>query len=339
MVAVKYGTTSADTINGTAESDTMYGWANGGNASSVSGNDLLYGNAGNDLLNGGTGDDTLDGGSGNDSLNGGTGNDLYIVDSRTDKITESSNQGTDTVSTVSSVSAFSYTLAANVENLQAGSFIDDFKGYGNALNNKLTAGRSGNYYLYGGNGNDLIQGGEKSDNSLYGEGGNDTLVASQSPFNTNYIDGGAGNDTLKGGWNGKGDTLLGGTGNDEITGFLGPDRLTGGAGADKFVFNANDGQDTITDFSVVDDTIVVSAGGFGGVPAGFGDGLKPGATITSNQFTLGAAAGDASDRFIYDKSTGALFFDSDGTGSTDPIQLASLPTGLAMTKADIFVIA
>ena len=112
-----------------------------------------------------------------------------------------------------------------------------------------------------------------------------------------------------------------------------------GAGADKFIFNANDGVDTITDFSPVDDTIVVSADGFGSVPAGFGAGLTPGQAITASQFTIGAAATDTSDRFIYNRSTGALFFDADGIGSTDQVQIASLSTGLAMNNTDIFVIA
>lgn len=347
-MTVLYGTTGSDNINGTGGNDTLYGWASGGDASSPSGNDTLNGNAGDDTLYGGTGDDTLygaagndtlDGGTGSDTMSGGTGDDTYFIDSTTDKVIESLNQGIDTVTTASNVSAFNYTLGENVENLQAGSLINNFKGYGNALDNKLIAGYSGNYYLYGGDGNDYIQGGEKSGNYLYGEAGNDTIIASQSPFNTNYMDGGAGNDKLTGGFNGAGDTLLGGSGNDELIGLLGNDTLTGGAGADKFVFNANDGVDTITDFTPVDDTIVVSAGGFGSVPAGFGAGLTPGASITASQFTIGAAAADASDRFIYNSSTGALFFDADGTGSTAQVQIASLSTGLAMTNADIFVIA
>lgn len=347
-MAVLYGTTNSDNINGTGENDTLYGWASGGDATSPSGNDILNGNAGNDTLYGGTGDDSLsgaagndklDGGTGSDTMSGGTGDDTYFVDSTTDKIIESFNQGIDTVTTASNVSAFNYTLGENLENLQAGSSVNNFKGYGNALDNRLVGGYSGNYYLYGGDGNDYIQGGEKGANYLYGEAGNDTIVASQSPFNVNYIDGGAGNDKVTGGWNGAGDTLLGGAGDDEITGLFGNDTLTGGAGADKFIFNANDGVDTITDFSPVDDTILVSADGFGGIPAGFGAGLTPGKAITTDQFTIGAAATDTSDRFIYNRSTGALFFDADGIGSTDQVQIASLSTGLAMNNTDIFVIA
>ena len=339
-MAVKYGSTSSDTINGTTANDTLYGWASSDSASSVSGNDNLYGNDGDDSLFGGTGDDnlngdagkdTLDGGSGNDTMRGGTGDDIYTVDVATDKVIESFNSGIDTVTTASNVS-MSYILTENVENLEAGSLVKDFKGYGNALDNNLIAGYSGNYSLYGGDGNDYIEGGDRSSNRLYGEAGNDTLVGAQSPFCVNYLEGGVGNDTLTGGFNGAGDTLLGGAGNDEITGLFGDDTVTGGAGADRFIFTGNDGIDKITDFSVVDDTIVVLADSFG-------SGLKSGAAITPDQFTIGTGATDASDRFIYNKTSGALFFDADGTGTTEQIQLATLSTGLAMTNADIFVIA
>lgn len=385
-MAVKYGTISSDTVNGTTANDTIYGWAYGGNASSASGNDLLYGNDGDDVLWGGTGDDrldgdagkdalcggqdndildgglgddklygefgndtlmgkegndtldggagndTLDGGLGNDNMSGGTGDDTYLIDSTTDIVFEFFNQGIDTVQTATNISVFSYKLGENVENLEAGSLVKSFKGFGNALNNKLIAGYSGNYSLYGGDGNDYIEGGDRSSNRLFGEAGNDTLVGAQSPFCVNYLDGGAGNDTLIGGLNAAGDTLLGGAGNDQITGLFGDDTLTGGAGADKFIFNGNDSVDTITDFSVVDDTIVVSA-------AGFGSGLTSGATITSAQFAIGATATKTSDRFIYNQDTGALFFDPDGTGAAEQVPLAGLSTGLAMTNANILVIA
>jgi len=50
-------------------------------------------------------------------------------------------------------------------------------------------------------------------------------------------------------------------------------------------------------------------------------GLTAGTPITAAQFKLGTAAGDTSDRFIYDKSTGTLFFDSDGIGGRDKCSL------------------
>lgn len=357
-MAVKYGSTGNDTINGTAENDTLYGWRNGDDATSPSGNDKLYGKRGDDQLFGGTGNDILDGGAGNDTLDGGEGadtmiggkgDDLYIVDSASDKIIEMSNQGIDTVSISLQLPngeppTFNYKLRDNVENLEGGAFME-LHAAGNALDNKLIGGYSGNFYLHGKDGNDYIEAGTKSGNYLYGDAGNDTLV---SPFTNTILiqmmDGGTGNDTLTGGLNSYGDTLVGGAGKDKLTGLYGSDILTGGAGADQFIYtNPYEGSgidiftdkpaiETIKDFSVTEDIIVVSAAGFGG-------GLVSGAAITSDQFTLGSTATDASDRLIYDNKNGALWFDVDGTGSTAAVQLASLPTGLAMTNNHISVIA
>jgi Ca2+-binding RTX toxin-like protein len=52
---------------------------------------------------------------------------------------------------------------------------------------------------------------------------------------------------------------------------------------------------------------------------------------------VGAVA--ESDRFIYNSTTGSLFFDVDGIGSSEQVQIAQLSTGLAMTADNIFVFA
>ncbi len=129
------------------------------------------------------------------------------------------------------------------------------------------------------------------------------------------------------------DMLVGGNGNDTLSGGVNSDTLTGNAGMDSFNFvMPTEGIDTITDFSVVDDTIVVSAKGFGG-------GLVVGAAITPDQFVIGASAMDAADRFIYNSKTGALLFDVDGTGGMMQMQIGSLSTNLGLTNNDIFVVA
>ncbi|MGF1934391.1 MAG: proprotein convertase P-domain-containing protein [Nostoc sp. ChiQUE02] len=143
------------------------------------------------------------------------------------------------------------------------------------------------------------------------------------------LDGGTGNDTLTGGAGN--DTLNGGTGNDTLTGGAGNDILTGGVGSDRFTFNSrSEGIDQIADFSVLDDTIFVSAAGFGG-------GLIAGAAIAANSFAIGTAATTSSQRFIYSTGNGSLFFDQDGTGAIAKIQIATLNTGLSLTNADIVV--
>ncbi|MBL1210079.1 hypothetical protein [Geminocystis sp. GBBB08] len=42
-------------------------------------------------------------------------------------------------------------------------------------------------------------------------------------------------------------------------------------------------------------------------------------------------------RFIYNSSTGGLFFDSDGNGIIGAVQIATLSTGLTLTNTSIFV--
>ena len=58
------------------------------------------------------------------------------------------------------------------------------------------------------------------------------------------------------------DILDGGAGNDDILGQFGNDTMTGGAGADKFTVLLHQGdKDTITDFAVGADKIVLTGAG------------------------------------------------------------------------------
>jgi Ca2+-binding RTX toxin-like protein len=130
-----------------------------------------------------------------------------------------------------------------------------------------------------------------------------------------------------------GDILTGASGNDTLIGGVGNDTLTGGAGMDSFSFTSpTNGVDTITDFSVANDTVFVSATSFGG-------GLVANTAISADQFVLGSSAMDATDRFIYNSMNGMLSFDVDGTGGVRQMQLASLSPGLSLTANDIFVVA
>ncbi len=132
------------------------------------------------------------------------------------------------------------------------------------------------------------------------------------------------------GTNGK-DVLLGTNANDYLIGGAGNDILTGGTGGDIFYFaSSNLGNDAITDFTPGQDFIQVSGQGFGG-------GLMAGDTITQVQFLIGSSATNASQRFIYNSTSGALLFDVDGNGIQSAKQIATLNTGLALTYEDIFV--
>jgi Ca2+-binding RTX toxin-like protein len=105
------------------------------------GNNSLSGGALNDTLTGNDGADSLQGGTGADKMTGGAGNDLYFVDDKGDTVTESVAGlpgGTDTVK-----SSITYTLGANVENLE---LLPGFKidGTGNTLDNTLTGNELAN---------------------------------------------------------------------------------------------------------------------------------------------------------------------------------------------------
>jgi Ca2+-binding RTX toxin-like protein len=115
---------------------------------------------------------------------------------------------------------------------------------GDSANNVLM-GMRGNDALDGGLGNDTIFGGKGSD-TLLGSSGDDALFAGRG---ADILNGDDGNDILYGG---KGDDLL--------TGGLGIDTLIGGMGVDKFLLSTNSGTDTITDFEVGKDLLVLGNG-------------------------------------------------------------------------------
>jgi len=120
--------------------------------------------------------------------------------------------------------------------------------------------------------------------------------------------------------------LLGGTGNDA---------LSGGTGADTFVFdtalNASANVDAISDFVAVDDTIELLQSVFSGLAAT--------GTLGPNGFQAGSSALDASDRIIYDQSTGRIYYDADGLGGVAQVLFATVTPGTALTNADFKIVA
>jgi len=104
--------------------------------------------------------------------------------------------------------------------------------------------------------------------------------------------------------------------------------LTGGLGNDVFLFDASPGVanlDQVKDFNVAQDGIHLAVAIFTQLAAG---GLSPDA------FFIGASAHDASDRIIYNGTTGALSYDADGLGGAAQMQFATLSTGLALTNTN-----
>ena len=132
------------------------------------------------------------------------------------------------------------------------------------------------------------------------------------------------------------DTLIGAASNDLLSGGAGNDLLTGNGGFDTFRFdtalNASNNIDTITDFSVADDTLQLANSVFTALTAT--------GELATDMFHGGAGvttAADANDHLIYNSTTGALYYDPDGTGAAAAVQFATLNAALALTAGNFVV--
>nr|WP_316653151.1 calcium-binding protein [uncultured Gellertiella sp.] len=269
------------------------------------GDDQIFGRDGNDALYGGYGQDQLYGGAGTDRLYGGNGDDtLYGGDDN------------DTL-------------------------------FGDAGNDVLDGG-AGADILRGGGGDDTYfvdNSGDSVDEAAPGSDGTDTVFASVSftlglglenliLTGTDAIDatGNGDNNGLVG--NDAANHLDGGDGRDVLYGGFGNDILTGGSGPDSFAFTGKlDGVnnvDHITDFVIAQDVIPLDHQFF--------TALAPG-VISNSAFesnTTGIAT-RASDRLVYDTSTGKLYYDHDGAGGDPAILFAVMDNHVKLTAADFVV--
>jgi Ca2+-binding RTX toxin-like protein len=57
--------------------------------------------------------------------------------------------------------------------------------------------------------------------------------------------------------------------------------------------------------------------------------------LKSYQFVLGAVAQDSSDRLMYDRTTGHLWFDRDGTGNSNAILLVTFANQSQLNASDL----
>ncbi len=140
------------------------------------------------------------------------------------------------------------------------------------------------------------------------------------------------------------DTFIGTSFNDVLNGGLGRDVLTGGDGKDTFVFNTavakkgNTNVDIITDFNAnKTDRIYLENSIFKGL--GKKGSLKKPVKLDKDAFWIGSKAHDKEDRVIYNKKTGDLSYDADGSGKGKAIVIAKLEKNLKYLDAgDFFVI-
>ena len=322
-------------------------------------------NAANSLT-GTSGNDYLAGLGGADTMNGGLGDDRYVVTTG-DVLIDAG--GIDTVET-----DVTWHLAAGFEYLAARGTASTSLG-GNNLDNTIEgseganwiSGREGNDHLLGRGGNDTFNmsngaGASYGNDTIVGGTGIDTLdygaaartaVVVQLGYNGAYGSasgggtGGAGSalvqeienvngsgfdDRITG--NEAANFLFGFNGNDTLDGREGNDRLEGAAGNDQYVFSVAPGAanaDTVVGFASGADKLVL-----------MNMALGPNGNFAAGDARFAAGAGfnsgrDASDRVVYNTTTGQLWFDADGNGAGAAQLIATLQGAPAITATDMLV--
>ncbi len=166
-------------------------------------------------------------------------------------------------------------------------------------------------HAIGGDGHDVLLG-NAAPNTLYGKRGNDTLRGFQG---NDFLFGGQGNDLLIGGAGN--DLLVGDARHDTLHGGGGDDTLTGGNGSDHFLFqsgqpfgNQNFGTDTITDFQLTTDKLVLSKTSFTKLSSAIGLGFSLAREFA--QVGTDAAAKVSSALIVYSLGSGNLFYKANG---------------------------
>lgn len=369
------GTPGKDSITGTNGDDVLYGLGDRDTLDGLDGNDRLDGGTGNDVMKGGQGDDTYIVDSNSDKVIELTdqGTDTVLTALASYKLSDNVENLTFTYTE----GAGSKGLGNALSNVLTGAAsADTLVGYDG---DDTLLGLGGNDTLNGGAGADLLDGGTGADTLIGGsgddvyivdnvgdvvreglDGGYDTVQSSVSftlganieallltgtdAINgtgnrlDNWLDGNGADNILLGGAGN--DALYGEDGNDTLEGGAGRDDLYGGAGADTFLFasKSTPAQGSTADF-VVDfnsdegDKLAFSKAVFTGLGA-LG-------VLDEDAFYAGTAAHDASDRVIYDASTGNLYYDVDGIGRR-PQVLVAIVGGWehpALTSADVMIVA
>jgi Ca2+-binding RTX toxin-like protein len=330
---------------------------------------VITGNAAANSLSGGDGNDTLTGAGGSDTLSGGTGNDHFIFNvtpgSANAAVVTDFASGADVLRLDGKVmpaigasggftsgdARFYAAAGANaghdaddrvVYNTTTGQLWYDADGSGSgtaqliatlqgapalaATDIRVDNGTSTTPppagSITGTEGNDTLSGTTAND-TIFGLGGNDLVYGDSG---ADSIVGGAGNDSL----NGNG-------GNDWLEGGLGNDSLNGGGDPDSYVFRefGAPNADVITDFGSnwdmlrFDGGAFTAAGGAGHFAAG-----------DARFYAAAGATGghDADDRFVYNTSTGQLYYDADGSGAGAAQLVATIQGAPAVAATDIWVI-
>ncbi|MBB3020174.1 Ca2+-binding RTX toxin-like protein [Microvirga lupini] len=373
-----HGSNFGDVISGLDVRDEISGKEGADRISGLGGDDYLGGDGGNDTLIGGAGNDTLVGGDGmNTGVFSGALAD-YTITRAGNTVTVAHKNGTDTdtltnvrllefaggVKQVINVAPTGLSLSNAIiaENAPFRAEVGRLAATdadGDAIRYSLAPGSSSAFIIEG---NVLMATGPldfetKPVHALTivasdGYGGMTSInvnvtvtnyTGETTPFTirgssrADLLRGESGNDTLYGSTGN--DTLYGEAGNDRIFGGTGNDKLYGGSGKDVFVFdtrlNKSSNVDRIYDFRSSDDSIWLDNKYF--TKLGSGSLSKP-KKFKSDMFTEGKKAQDREDRIVYDKKTGALYYDKDGTGGAAQVKIATISNKTKLYWHDFYVI-
>ncbi|RVU16135.1 beta strand repeat-containing protein [Methylobacterium oryzihabitans] len=366
-----------ENLTGSGFDDVLTGNAAANLLSGGAGNDVLTGGGGwnGDTLDGGAGSDTVSYAGGTwatvDLINGRGGasglgwdtlvsienavgtetGDTFIASAAANTL--DGRGGTDSVSYYGSTAAVVVDLGtgtgaggyaagdryANIESVTGSSFADTLRG---SAGSDSFQGGAGADVMMGRGGNDTYEVDDAGDRVIErGGGGDDTVLARTSytleagqeiehlvGYEGRYRDRAAyaltGNEFAN--------EIIGGRYNDRLNGRGGADTLTGGYGVDTFVFDTalvTGGIDHITDFVSGSDKVELSSGVFAALPKG---------ALNAAAFKdLSAGPVDASDRILYDRASGGLFYDADGSGAGARTQFAILDGAPALVAGDFLV--
>jgi Ca2+-binding RTX toxin-like protein len=215
-----------------------------------SGNETIYGGSGSNTIQGGAGNDLIYGGSSNDSIIGGSGNNYIYVSLGSDYINGGvggSNTLDYTQATVASLidilgqtaTGYATDVLSNFTTILGSNFGDTIRG--SAGSDSIVGGTGGNY-IYATTGSDTINGGlavsGKFNTINFSGATSGSLIDLTNGTTTGFATDTLSNFTTVVGSN-FGDTIIGTTGNDSITGgsgrnlvyaTLGTDTLNGGSG-------------------------------------------------------------------------------------------------------------
>ncbi|GJE15428.1 M10 family metallopeptidase C-terminal domain-containing protein [Methylobacterium marchantiae] len=227
---------------------------------------------------------------------------------------------------------FTIANGVSIENAKGGSGDDFLIGNGGA--NRLEGGRGADV-MSGGLGNDIYVTDGRDTIEEGAGGGTDKVLSSASHSLGAQIEHLRllGNAALDGTGNALANVITGNGGANILSGEGGKDVLIGGGGADTFLFRTSPGTgnvDHIRDFSLADDVIALSANVFSALTVG---------SLAASAFKLVSAGPlDADDRVLYDRDTGMVSYDVDGSGAGKAVTLAVIDTKVALSVADFLVV-